>query len=103
MRFLNGSEKLPIKLEFYTICHSFKVKNIKNSLFWSGTKNQVSSEAVVVDRALAGAVVVVTGAAALTAVAPLEATSLPPPQETRAKDASENSSASSFFFIYQFF
>jgi hypothetical protein len=43
--------------------------------------------------------VVVAGAAALTALAPLEATSLPPPQETRAKDASENSSTSIFFFI----
>jgi len=43
--------------------------------------------AVVVDGALAVAVVVDAGvgAAALTAVAPLEATSLPPPQATRAK------------------
>jgi hypothetical protein len=38
-------------------------------------------------------------AAALTAVAPLEATSLPPPQETRAKDARDNSSNSSLRFI----
>jgi len=56
-----------------------------------------------VDGALAVAVVVVAEAAALTAVAPVEATSLPPPQETRAKDASENSSTSNLFFIYQSF
>jgi hypothetical protein len=55
-----------------------------------------------VDGALAVAAVVAE-AAALTALAPLEATSLPPPQDIRAKDASENRSTSNFFFISQSF